>query len=103
MITEQEYVEAITLVRNYMAQIINEIENGWDVNSKPTLSLILTEQDLSIRCLSCCKYNNLETIGDLVMMTEKQILCSRNFGKKSLQELSDLLASYGLKFRKNNQ
>ena len=84
-----------------MAQIVNETENGWAVNSKPTLSIILAEQDLSIRCLGCCKYNDLETIGDLVMKTEKQILCSRNFGKKSLQELRDLLASYGLRFRQN--
>jgi DNA-directed RNA polymerase subunit alpha len=99
MITEQEYVDAITVVRNYMAQIINETENGWTVNSKPTLSLILVEQDLSVRCLNCCKYNDLETIGDLVTKTEKQLLHSRNFGKKSLQELRNLLASYGLRFR----
>lgn len=101
MITEQEYVDAITLVRNYMAQIINETENGWAVNSKPTLSLILTEQDLSIRCLNCCRCNDLETIGDLVTKTERQLLRSRNFGKKSLQELRNLLASYGLRFRQN--
>ena len=101
MITEQEYVDAITLVRNYMAQIINETENGWAVNSKSTLSLIITEQDLSIRCLNCCRFNDLETIGDLVRKTERQLLRSRNFGKKSLQELRDLLASYGLRFRQN--
>jgi len=98
-ITEQEYVNAITLVRNYMAQIINETENGWTANSSPRLSLLIVEQDLSIRCMNCCKANDIETIGDLVTVTERQLLVnSRNFGKKSLAELKDLLASYGLRF-----
>ena len=97
MITEQEYIDAITLVRNYMAQIINETENGWTANPQ---SLMLVEQDLSVRCFNCCKYNDLLTIGDLVKKTEKQLLRSRNFGKKSLAELKDLLSSYGLTLKK---
>ena len=101
MITEQEYVDAITLIRKYMAQIVNETESGWNVNFSPRLSLLLVNQDLSVRCLNCLKYNDLETIGDLVTVTERKLLTYRNFGTKSLIELKCLLASYGLKFLEN--
>lgn len=58
----------------------------------------LTDQNLSVRALNCLKAANVETIGDLVKFNKSDLLKFRNFGKKSLSELDDLLQSLNLSF-----
>ncbi|MCC8035486.1 MAG: DNA-directed RNA polymerase subunit alpha [Rikenellaceae bacterium] len=58
----------------------------------------LSDQDLSVRALNCLKAAEVDTIGDLVRFNRNDLLKFRNFGKKSLTELDDLLASLNLHF-----
>ena len=58
----------------------------------------LIDMDLSVRALNCLKAANVETLGDLVQFNKTDLLKFRNFGKKSLTELDDLLESLNLSF-----
>ncbi len=58
----------------------------------------LTDMDLSVRALNCLKSAEVETLGELVVFNKNDLLKFRNFGKKSLTELDDLLASLNLSF-----
>ena len=58
----------------------------------------LSDQDLSVRALNCLKAADVDTVGDIVKLNRNDLLKFRNFGKKSLTELDELLASLNLKF-----
>ena len=58
----------------------------------------LSHQDLSVRALNCLKAAEVDTIGDLVRYNRNDLLKFRNFGKKSLTELDDLLTNLNLHF-----
>lgn len=58
----------------------------------------LVDMDLSVRALNCLKAADVETLGDLVHFNKTDLLKFRNFGKKSLTELDDLLESLNLSF-----
>ncbi len=58
----------------------------------------LTDLDLSVRALNCLKSADIETLGELVTYNKNDLLKFRNFGKKSLTELEELLSSMGLEF-----
>jgi len=58
----------------------------------------LTELELSVRALNCLKAAEVETVADLVSYTKADLMKFRNFGKKSLTELEDLVAHLGLSF-----
>jgi len=58
----------------------------------------LVDLDLSVRALNCLKAAEVEALGDLVKFNKNDLLKFRNFGKKSLTELEDLLATMGLSF-----
>ena len=58
----------------------------------------LSDQELSVRALNCLKAADVDTVGDLVKLNRNDLLKFRNFGKKSLTELDELLASLNLKF-----
>ncbi len=58
----------------------------------------LSEEDLSVRALNCLKAAEVETIGDLVRLQRSDLLKFRNFGKKSLSELDDMLKAHSLNF-----
>jgi len=61
----------------------------------------LYDLDLSVRALNCLKAAEVETLGDLVKYNKNDLLKFRNFGKKSLTELEELVASKGLNFGMN--
>jgi DNA-directed RNA polymerase subunit alpha len=61
----------------------------------------LTDLDLSVRALNCLKAAEVETLGDLVSFNKSDLLKFRNFGKKSLTELENLVASKNLEFGMN--
>jgi DNA-directed RNA polymerase subunit alpha len=54
------------------------------------------ELELSVRSSNCLRNIDIRTIGDLAQRTEEEISKTKNFGKKSLQEIKDKLAEYGL-------
>lgn len=58
----------------------------------------LVDMDLSVRVLNCLKSAEVETLGELVVFNRNDLLKFRNFGKKSLTELDELLANLGLSF-----
>lgn len=58
----------------------------------------LTDMDLSVRALNCLKTAEVETLGELVQFNKTDLLKFRNFGKKSLTELDELLANLNLSF-----
>jgi DNA-directed RNA polymerase subunit alpha len=58
----------------------------------------LVDLDLSVRALNCLKAANVETLGHLVTFNKTDLLKFRNFGKKSLTELEDLLSKMDLSF-----
>src|SRR5437762_10057843 len=58
----------------------------------------IDDLELSVRSVNSLKNSNIRTLGDLVRQTESQILQVKNFGKKSLQEIADLLEREGLNF-----
>ncbi len=60
------------------------------------LRLPISELELSVRSSNCLKEANIKTIGDLVRKAEPELLGFRNFGKKSLTEINDLLKAMGL-------
>ena len=61
----------------------------------------LTDMDLSVRALNCLKAAEVETLGELVAYNKADLLKFRNFGKKSLTELENLVASKNLEFGMN--
>jgi len=58
----------------------------------------LVDLDLSVRALNCLKAADVDTLGELVSFNKNDLLKFRNFGKKSLTELEDLIESKGLSF-----
>ena len=58
----------------------------------------IDDLELSVRSVNSLKNSNIRTLGDLVRQTESQILQVKNFGKKSLQEIADLLDREELNF-----
>ena len=61
----------------------------------------LVDLDLSVRALNCLKAAEVETLGELVAFNKQDLLKFRNFGKKSLTELEELVRSRGLEFGMN--
>ena len=68
------------------------------LHMRQLLKTTLTEQDLSVRALNCLKAAEVETLGELVRFQRSDLLKFRNFGKKSLSELDELLESLNLHF-----
>ena len=68
------------------------------LHMRQLLKTKLADMDLSVRALNCLKAADVETLGDLVQYNKTDLLKFRNFGKKSLTELDDLLESLNLTF-----
>ena len=79
VVEEQEVDEEVKRVRELLAQPVDEL-------------------DLSVRSHNCLKAASIKTIGDLVRREENEMLKFRNFGRKSLQELIEVLDERGLEF-----
>lgn len=88
--------EKITLDNNDLDS--NEEFDEEILRMRQLLKTKLTEMNLSVRALNCLKAAEVETLGDLVKFQKNDLLKFRNFGKKSLTELDDLLERHGLSF-----
>jgi DNA-directed RNA polymerase subunit alpha len=98
---------AAKLLKDHMAIFIN-FEETPDVVEEPVeraaghmneiLNRSVEELELSVRSYNCLKNANIQTIGDLVQKTEAEMLRTKNFGRKSLNEIKEILAGLGLSF-----
>ena len=81
-------------------QIVEEFDEN-TLHTRQLLKTKLIDLDLSVRALNCLKAAEVETLGDLVSYNKADLLKFRNFGKKSLIELENLVASKNLDFGMN--
>ena len=96
---------AAKLLKDHMAIFINfeetpeqaeEVaERGLDKMGE-VLNRSVEELELSVRSYNCLKNANIQTIGELVQKTEAEMLRTKNFGRKSLNEIKEILANMGL-------
>jgi DNA-directed RNA polymerase subunit alpha len=96
---------AAKLLKDHMTIFINfeevpeqaeEIsERGMDKMNE-VLNRSVEELELSVRSYNCLKNANIQTIGELVQKTEAEMLRTKNFGRKSLNEIKEILANMGL-------
>lgn len=77
---------------------VNEEFDEEVLHMRQLLKTRLTDMDLSVRALNCLKSAEVETLGELVVFVKTDLLKFRNFGKKSLTELEELLQSLNLSF-----
>jgi DNA-directed RNA polymerase subunit alpha len=95
---------AAKLLKDHMTIFINfeeELETDARGEDKPqikneNLNRSVEELELSVRSYNCLKNANIQTIGELVQKTEAEMLKTKNFGRKSLNEIKEILASMGL-------
>ena len=80
------------------ANMENEEFDEEVLHMRQLLKTKLVDMNLSVRALNCLKAADVETLGDLVQFNKNDLLKFRNFGKKSLTELDDLLESLNLSF-----
>jgi DNA-directed RNA polymerase subunit alpha len=96
---------AAKLLKDHMSIFINfeelpeqteEVsERGYDKMNE-VLNRSVEELELSVRSYNCLKNANIQTIGELVQKTEAEMLRTKNFGRKSLNEIKEILANMGL-------
>ena len=88
--------ERITLEDTEKAEVENYDEEI--LHMRQLLKTRLTDMDLSVRALNCLKAAEVDTLGDLVTFTKADLMKFRNFGKKSLTELEELVSNKNLYF-----
>jgi DNA-directed RNA polymerase subunit alpha len=91
--------ERITLEADEIAQ--TETYDEESLHMRQLLKTKLIDMDLSVRALNCLKAAEVETLGDLVSYNKNDLMKFRNFGKKSLTELEELVVLKGLSFGMN--
>ena len=95
---------AAKLLKDHMTIFINfeeELEAESNREEKPlikneNLNRSVEELELSVRSYNCLKNANIQTIGELVQKTEAEMLKTKNFGRKSLNEIKEILGTMGL-------
>ncbi len=96
---------AAKLIKDHMAIFINfeEQPDAKEERAEPAsevvnenLSKSVEELELSVRSYNCLKNANIKTIGELVQKSESEMLKTKNFGRKSLNEIKEILSSMGL-------
>ena len=80
------------------ADLENEEFDEEVLHMRQLLKTKLVDMNLSVRALNCLKAAEVDTLGELVQLNKSDLLKFRNFGKKSLTELDDLLESLNLSF-----
>src|SRR6266702_726402 len=105
-ITPQDSIGlAAKLVKDHMSIFINfeepvdTIEAPQDIQHDPRLEHLdrsVEELELSVRSYNCLKNANIQTIRELVQKSENEMLKTKNFGRKSLNEIKDILQKMGL-------
>ena len=99
--------QAARQYKDHMSVFVNfeeepEIVDTAAIESRGKSNEILTrsveEMELSVRSYNCLKNANIQTLGDLIQKTESEMLRTKNFGRKSLNEIREILTNMGLTF-----
>ena len=109
MTPEESLLYASNILQRHLDIFVNygelpEEEEEEEEMDKDFLDLInkpITELELSVRSANCLEAANIKTIGDLIQKTEPQMLKYKNFGKKSLSEIQNILTGMGLQLGMN--
>jgi len=110
MTPEESLLYASNILQRHLDIFVNygelpveeeEEEEEEDSGFRDMISKPISELELSVRSANCLEAAHIKTIGDLVQKTEAQMLKYKNFGKKSLSEISALLVSMGLQLGMN--
>jgi len=90
--------EEFSLISDSIPDEVNtiSIEDASSNEYNPNLSISINDLELSIRCRNCLKQINVETLSDLSKVTTSQLMTINNFGKKSLDELREVMGNFGL-------
>ncbi len=94
-------VDHLEMFINFEGDLDNPDGLDADVDAQAVaqkLLLKVEDLELSVRSSNCLRQNGIHTIAELVRYTENDMMKQKNFGKKSLAELTDLLSSMGLNF-----
>jgi len=75
---------------------LGDASTGITIGENPILKTSISKQNFSVRVLNCLKENGVETVGDLIKITRRDLLSSRNFGRKSIYEIEDFLIENNL-------
>ncbi|MDR1896805.1 MAG: DNA-directed RNA polymerase subunit alpha [Prevotellaceae bacterium] len=86
------------ITEEFEIKVKNDDYDGGDVQIRQLLKTKLIDMDLSVRALNCLKSAEVEILADLVKYQKQDLLKFRNFGKKSLTELEELLTNNHLSF-----
>ncbi len=81
-----------------VAEVQEEVPERATGQMNEVLNRSVEELELSVRSYNCLKNANIQTIGDLVQKTEAEMLRTKNFGRKSLNEIKEILGSLGMTF-----
>jgi DNA-directed RNA polymerase subunit alpha len=79
-------------------EVVEEVVERAAGQMNEILGRSVEELELSVRSYNCLKNANIQTIGDLVQKTEAEMLRTKNFGRKSLNEIKEILSSLSLSF-----
>ena len=82
-------------------EVAEEVIDEEKVRIAELLDMLVDEMELSVRSSNCLKAAGIKQIRDLVTRSESEMLKYRNFGRKSLSELNDVLHSMNLSFDMN--
>jgi DNA-directed RNA polymerase subunit alpha len=102
---EDALAESAKIAKDHFSVFINFDENNLGIEDildddndhiRKNLNFPVEELELSVRSSNCLKNANIKTIGELIRKTEDDIAKTRNFGKKSLQEIKDRLKEWNL-------
>ncbi len=111
MTPEEALLYASNILQRHLDIFVNygelpEEEEEEEEEDKEFIDMInkpITELELSVRSANCLEAANIKTIGDLIQKTEPQMLKYKNFGKKSLSEITNILTTMGLQLGMNIQ
>jgi len=106
---EEALSSSAKILKDHIALFINfdneleeeKVESKVDAEFERLRKILITGVDdleLSVRSHNCLKSANIKTLGDLVRKDESELLKFRNFGRKSLSELMEIVENYGLDF-----
>ena len=106
---EESLSNAAVILKDHINLFVNfdkepeeeKVESEKDLEAERLRKILLTSVDdleLSVRSHNCLKAQNIKTLGDLVRKDESEMLKFRNFGRKSLAELKEIVDNYNLEF-----
>jgi DNA-directed RNA polymerase subunit alpha len=89
-----------------LARELNSAAEGIEIGPAPVeaglspeLAMPIEDLDLTVRSYNCLKREGINTVSELIALSEDQLMNIRNFGSKSVDEVRDKLTSMGLKFK----